>query len=121
MPQVVIKAFRFHEKHQLELYKKEGEEKGLFEFPKPIAKFEASEDKIIRPILDQFASVELKGTILKAFKKNDDGYWDYCCEMEGKAKGEFGLEETAESKAAHAQKGEPGDGSEEEAGGGVAA
>ena len=105
MPQVKVKGFRFHESNQLELYKKEGLERGMFEFPKPVAVFEASEDKIISPICQELASVELKGTILKAYKKNDDGFWDFCLEVEGKKKGDFGLE-TAESKAANAQKGE---------------
>ena len=103
MAQVKVKVFRFHENKQLEIYKKEGLEKGMFEFPKPLATFEASEDKIISPIVQQLALVELKGTILKAYKKNDDGFWDFALECEGKAKGEFGLEETAESKAHHAQ------------------
>ncbi len=112
MGQVKVFAIRFHKKEQLDLYQKTGEETGAFMFPKPIATV-TTEDKCIKPLLAVLAEGELRGTILKAYRKNDDGFWDYCAELAGRQKGEFGLEETAESKAASAQKGEE---LEEEAG-----
>ena len=106
MPQVKVKGFRFHADSQLDLYRKEKKEKGMFEFPKVVATFEASDDKIILPILEELASVQLKGTFLKAYKKNDDGCWDYCAEREGKVKGNWG-DQSADAKASGAQEAEP--------------
>jgi hypothetical protein len=102
MAQVIVRAFRFHSQQELALYKKEGKEKGMFEFGKVPMKAEM-EDKTIVPVLKVLAEEHLKGTILKAFRKNDNGDWDYCSEVEGKAKGEWGGEQTAEAKAAGVQ------------------
>jgi len=104
MGQVIFRGYRFHSNAEFALYEKEGKEKGMFEFKQPILKGEC-EDKSIIPLLEVIAEDQLKGTIIKAYRKNENGDWDYCTERKGKAKGEWGLQESAESKAAHAQKG----------------
>jgi hypothetical protein len=95
-------GMRFHKQQSLNLYKKDGSLKDSFKWPIGNVK---TEDKSIIPVLEALAETELKGTIVIAYRKNENGQWDYCTEREGKAKGEWGGEQSAEAKAAEASKG----------------
>lgn len=94
--QVEIFGMRFNKQSEFKLYQAEGVLKGSFKFPILKGKME---DKSIKPVLAGICEGELKGTTVLVYKKNDDGFFEYCTEMEGKAKGEFGLsaEEAAEA------------------------
>lgn len=107
MGQVKFEAMRFNKQSELNLYKKGGSLRGAFKWD--VGKVKA-EDKSIVPILDALAETELKGTIVVAWRKNENGQWDYCAEKEGKAKGSFGGGESAEEKATKAQAGEEEEG-----------
>lgn len=98
MGKLMIEGFRFHEQQELQMYKSEGKEKGMFKFTKPILTAEC-EDKTIESLMSAMADDNLKGTILKAYRKNVDGHWDFCMEKEGRQKGTWGGGETSESKA----------------------
>ena len=104
MGKLMIEGFRFHAQQDLQLYKKEGKEKGMFKFTKPILTAEC-EDKTINGLMDAMADDNLRGTILKAYRKNVDGHWDFCMEKEGRQKGSWGGDRTSEDKAAEAQEG----------------
>jgi hypothetical protein len=102
MSKVLIEGYRFHDQKDLALYKNEGKEKGMFRFTKPLLQAEC-EDKTIKLLLEAMSQDNLKGTILKAYRKNVDGHWDFCMEGEGKQKGSWGGEQTAEAVARTAQ------------------
>ena len=101
MGKLMIEGFRFHEQQQLAMFKSEGKERGMFKFTKPILQAEC-EDKTIKSLMDAMAEDNLKGTILKAYRKNTDGHWDFCMQMEGRQKGTWGGEQTSEAKAREA-------------------
>lgn len=105
MGKLMIEGFRFHEQTELVLYKKEGKEKGMFRFTKPLLQAEC-EDKTITLLMNAMAEDNLKGTILKAYRKNVDGHWDFCMESEGKQRGSWGGEHAAVAKAEKAQRGD---------------
>ena len=105
MGKFLVEGFRFHEQQDLALYKKEGKEKGMFKFTKPLLQGEC-EDKALDGFMNVLADDNLKGTILKCWRKNVDGHWDFCIEKEGRQKGSWGGNETAELKARKAQEGD---------------
>ena len=90
MPKLEVVGFGFHNQQDLALYKNEGKEKGMFKLKKPLMVATIFEDKAVIPLLEALAISINKNILMKAYRENDNGDMDFCTEMYGKSKVEWG-------------------------------